>query len=618
MHDLQLVGFTTDRRGLIFRTGRGARGDSYVVPLTDELVAVVAELAGESADGTAAGPAAAGDEPMGAGTGSAAGGGSATDDAARDRPRSQLSVRDIQSRLRAGEPVAQVAAEAGVDEEWIERFAPPVRAEQRRVVERALECHLERARAGVSAVPLRRAVGMAMADKGIAFTVAAFDAGWSSHLIGHDRWAVEFTYRHRGRDHTATWIYDAEADGLTTSDRTASQIGYVPGSAKVRDDAGVAVDGIIGDPGASTQIGVAEPAPTPRRARTAKAAAASTGGAAPASPARGTAVTRPRRKKPGTKAATKKAAAKKAATKKAGTKRAVTKRAVTKKAVTKKAVTKKAGTKKAGTKKAGTKKAATKRAVTKKAATKRAVTKKAVTKKASGTKKAGTKKAGTKKAATKKAATKSPATRKVATTRSAPEQAPTPGTAATVRPVPTPTAPIPAAPTTVAPRPSPPPIVRSAVPPRPEPAAPPRPEPAAPPAVPAPEGPPPRPPAEERMRVRSRRTAPTRTDHEVARRPGAVDLTEVPLAPAPPRRAGETSDNGRPGGGRPPELERVPDAPDVVDSTASGRADARRARAAERNAPTVQFRSGSAVPVRRADPNGAGRPPARRRQLRAR
>ena len=129
------------------------------------------------------------------------------------------------------------------------------------------------------------------------------------------------------------------------------------------------------------------------------------------------------------------------------------------------------------------------------------------------------------------------------------------------------------------------------------------------------------------MRIRSRRAAdrPVRRERplpevrDVAHRPGEVDLAEVPLAPAPPRPAEPPSGNGRlPGGARPPELERVPDARDAVDATAADRADARRARAAERNAPTVQFRSGSAVPVRRADANGAGRVPSRRRQLRAR
>lgn len=110
----------------------------------------------------------------------------------------------------------------------------------------------------------------------------------------------------------------------------------------------------------------------------------------------------------------------------------------------------------------------------------------------------------------------------------------------------------------------------------------------------------------------------------MASRPGDVHLEEVPLAPAPR------------GNGRPPALDRVPDAPDVVDTTDPDRpgaplpappgvvvgavdhAGARRARAAERSGPTVRFRDGSAQPVRDATGNGAASPPRRRGPLRAR
>jgi hypothetical protein len=125
----------------------------------------------------------------------------------------------------------------------------------------------------------------------------------------------------------------------------------------------------------------------------------------------------------------------------------------------------------------------------------------------------------------------------------------------------------------------------------------------------------------------------------VAPRPGAVDLGEVPLAPAPGTNGHAAAPEPAPAGRapepppvrRPPELERIPDAPGVAAPRPTRPAasderdapadptDARRARAAERSAPTVQFRSGSAVPVRRSDANGAARPAARRRrQLRAR
>src|SRR3546814_2424467 len=47
-------------------------------------------------------------------------------------------------------------------------------------------------------------------------------------------------FRSRGRERTATWTYDAAAAELTTADRTAAQLGFVPPDA-ARDDDGQAV-----------------------------------------------------------------------------------------------------------------------------------------------------------------------------------------------------------------------------------------------------------------------------------------------------------------------------------------------------------------------------------------
>ena len=579
MHDLQLVGLTTDRRGLIFRPRAGARSDvSFVVPITAELVGLVAELA-EGLE--VAEPEALEDAPLDPAEEVAAA-------EAAAKPRSQLSVRDIQARLRAGEPVSRVASEAGVDEDWIERFAPPIRAEQRRIVDRALEHHLQRSRSAPSAVPLRRAVGMSLADKGIAYTVAAFDAAWSAHLLGHDRWVVEFTYRHRGRDRTATWTYDADADTLTTADRTAAQLGYVaPGRAD--DEDGEAIDGIIGDPEATNQIGTAAPAPR-SRATAARRAPSTT--------------TRPARSSSARKAAppAKKAAAKRSAAEK----RATSKKAAAKKAA---AARKTAAAKKAAAKKAAAKKAAAKKsAAVKVAAKKSAAAKKAAARKVPAAQKASAKKVAARRAAArKKAPAVEEATAKQVAGRKAPapkpvaeEASPERAGAAAVRPTPETPAPR-VRPTAVTP-PSPAPEARQG-------------------EVVA------RTPRSQHARLPDEAPRPAGRpdlpDRAVAGRPGEVPVADIPLAARPP------ATNGRPADGAP--------RPD------GDPASARRARAAERSTPTVHFRSGSASPVRaardqrasdtsrRVDPeaqpdrpgsgssNGSARPATRRRrQLRGR
>src|SRR5204862_673980 len=53
------------------------------------------------------------------------------------RPQSALTPREIQARLRSGFSIAQVAAEAGVGQDWVARFAAPILAEQQQVLERS-------------------------------------------------------------------------------------------------------------------------------------------------------------------------------------------------------------------------------------------------------------------------------------------------------------------------------------------------------------------------------------------------------------------------------------------------------------------------------------------------
>jgi hypothetical protein len=518
MHDLQLVGFTTDRRGLIFRTRAGARSEaSFVVPVTAELIELVGEIAAEQhGDGPR--------EPDRDDAGAIEAATGAAPDAPASRPRSQLSVRDIQARLRAGEATSRVAAEAGVDEEWIERFAPPVRAEQQRIVARALECHLHRARSAPSGVPLRRAVGMALADKGIAYTVAAYEAAWAARLLGHDRWAVTFTYHHRGRERVATWTYDAAEDTLTTTDRVAAQLGYVtPGRAG--DDDGEEIDGVVGDASAVAASSTVPPPPPATRRTSTTTKAGSKAAAKRPGRTRATA---------GTEAATKKASAAKKAKKK--------------------------------------KTSAAKRTAAKKTS---------VAKKPSAKKTSVAKKAVAKKAVAKEPVAKTPATRKappVTKTSPAAKEAPPVAEDALVEPTP--------------------PVVDEVV-----------------------------------------DAPPARRLPDELPRPAEVSIATAPLAGRPPTPATPPAENGRRDGARPAPADRTPphrDA-DEVDPAA-----ARRARAAQRNAPTVQFRSGSAAPVRLAaarepvDPerpetegdrpgptpgetNGAARPATRRRrQLRAR
>src|SRR3546814_9898732 len=61
----------------------------------------------------------------------------------------------------------QIATAAGVKPSWVERFAPPVYAEQAQVVARVIASPLHRARLGESALVIGAAVARNLADRGL-------------------------------------------------------------------------------------------------------------------------------------------------------------------------------------------------------------------------------------------------------------------------------------------------------------------------------------------------------------------------------------------------------------------------------------------------------------------
>jgi len=148
LQKLHLVGFTTDHRALILSARRGAKSGGFTLALDPELAgAVNAALERAAAE---SGPEEEALAPVPA-----------------PRPQSALSVRELQARLRAGRSLEEVAAEAGVDVDWVARFAAPVAAEQARIVESARGAVFARARLGPSDLPLGAAVHRNLAARGV-------------------------------------------------------------------------------------------------------------------------------------------------------------------------------------------------------------------------------------------------------------------------------------------------------------------------------------------------------------------------------------------------------------------------------------------------------------------
>jgi hypothetical protein len=223
-----------------------------------------------------------------------------------DEELPDLSPKEIQSRLRAGESVEKIARSAGVPLARVERFSGPVQGEMARMIDATRSAYVVRGRLGRSAVDLGTAVDAALHAGG------ADDerTDWSTYRQEDGSWLVTVSWYARKRSRSASWAYDPAQRLVTASDPASAALAHQES-----------------DEAAAKR----KPSPSPAR-----------------------------------KPATKKTAAKKTAAKRPAAKKTAAKKAPAKKAVSKKAV-KHAAAKKAPAKKTVAR-AAVKRAPVKKAA----------------------------------------------------------------------------------------------------------------------------------------------------------------------------------------------------------------------------------------------------------
>jgi hypothetical protein len=244
------------------------------------------------------------------------------EDDSDDRRESELSPRDIQARLRAGETPEEVAQAAKVSLPRVMRYAGPVISERDRIVDQARAAVLQRSRGPELTTPMGD-----MVEKSLAETVGlkSETVQWDARRRDDGSWIIELTYTARGGARTASWLWLPAERELASLNSLA------------------------------TRLGAEVSAPVRRTAQR--------------RPARRATVRRTTVRKPARKVA-KKATAKKATVRKTVAKKAVAKRAAPKRAATKVAA-KRPATKRPVAKKAVARKPAVKKAVAKKAAPKR-------------------------------------------------------------------------------------------------------------------------------------------------------------------------------------------------------------------------------------------------------
>ena len=197
---LHVVGFTTDHEGLILSARRGTKSGGYSINVDAELEEAIATALKERGE---------------------------TAESRLPRAESLLSVREMQQRLRSGQSIHHVARAAGVNDEWVARFAVPIQAEQTQVVRQAFEMTFSKQRLGVSAQPLGISVWWNLQDRSVFLDEDEWESGWSAFLVRDQHWVVRFEYEARKRHQAADWEVDLRTGTLISRNRQATELAFV-------------------------------------------------------------------------------------------------------------------------------------------------------------------------------------------------------------------------------------------------------------------------------------------------------------------------------------------------------------------------------------------------------
>jgi hypothetical protein len=135
--------------------------------------------------------------------------------------RGVLRPKDIQSRIRAGASVEEVAAASGMDVLKVERFAHPVLLERQRAAELATAAHPVLAD-GPALATLLETVAGALASRGLGAESTTWDA-WRSD---DGRWTVRMGWQAGLSENFAHFRFTPGAHGgtVTAIDEAASEL----------------------------------------------------------------------------------------------------------------------------------------------------------------------------------------------------------------------------------------------------------------------------------------------------------------------------------------------------------------------------------------------------------
>lgn len=125
-----------------------------------------------------------------------------------------LSPREIQERIRGGLSPAELAAESGIDEVQIQRFAGAVLDERAHIARLAQQTPVT----GLTDTP---PLGELVSERLATRQVAADDITWDAIRDNAGRWVVLVNFPIGPNTQQASWVYDPKTRGLTSQDDEA-------------------------------------------------------------------------------------------------------------------------------------------------------------------------------------------------------------------------------------------------------------------------------------------------------------------------------------------------------------------------------------------------------------
>lgn len=129
---------------------------------------------------------------------------------------SRLSPREIQARIRSGQSMEEVAIEAGISVERVERFAGPILHEREHIAQEAAKVSVRRDDHG-AVMLLGELVGQRLEQRGVPRDGMHWDA-WRRDDGG---WEVRLDYLAGGKQRSAEWVYDPARRTMTADDDEA-------------------------------------------------------------------------------------------------------------------------------------------------------------------------------------------------------------------------------------------------------------------------------------------------------------------------------------------------------------------------------------------------------------